>query len=144
MRELVCVAVFGLASAYSPDYGTFISFRGAVGIFLGTFAVPFDLLAEMLPAKTRGQALIWLEVGWALGAMYACAAAWVTLTVSSWRALTVACALPPALAVACAVARALACADATADGTADRHARACADARADAAPACELRRRYPE
>ncbi|KAH8079128.1 N-methylnicotinate transmembrane transporter [Aureococcus anophagefferens] len=83
------VAVFGLASAYSPDYGTFISFRGAVGIFLGTFAVPFDLLAEMLPAK-RGQALIWLEVGWALGAMYACAAAWVALPISSWRSLTVA------------------------------------------------------
>ena len=90
------VAVFGLASAYSPDYGTFISFRGAVGIFLGTFAVPFDLLAEMLPAKTRGQALIWLEVGWALGAMYACAAAWVALPISSWRSLTVACAAPPA------------------------------------------------
>ena len=94
------VAAFGLASAFSPDFGTFVAARGLVGVFLGTFAVPFDLLAEMLPAATRGKALVWLEVGWALGAMYACAAAWVTLTVSSWRALTVACALPPALVFA--------------------------------------------
>jgi len=97
LGSILCVAGFGFLSAYAANFDQFVALRFCVGVFIGTFAVPFDLLAEMVPAQTRGRALVWMQVGWALGAMYACAAAWVALPVGSWRALTVACSVPPAL-----------------------------------------------
>jgi len=89
------VAVFGFGSAFAQSYAAFVTLRLLVGVFIGTFAVPFDLLAEQLPASIRGRALMWVQVGWSIGAMYCCAAAWVTLPIWSWRSLTLACAIPP-------------------------------------------------
>ena len=75
LGSILCVAGFGFLSAFAANFDQFVALRFCVGVFIGTFAVPFDLLAEMVPARTRGRVLVWMQVGWALGAMYACAAA---------------------------------------------------------------------
>lgn len=95
--SILMVSAFGVLSALAENFDAFVALRFFVGVFIGTFAVPFDLLAEMVPALTRGRALVWMQVGWALGAMYACAAAWIALPASSWRSLTLACSVPPAV-----------------------------------------------
>ena len=98
--SLVCcaaVAVFGFASAFAPNFSTFVLLRFFVGVGLGSGAVPYDLLAEMIPAASRGRALIWVGVGWAVGTLYTTGMAWLILPRASWRMLAVVCALPTAL-----------------------------------------------
>jgi len=97
------VGVFGLASAFSDGFDAFVALRFFVGVFIGTGAVPYDLIAEQIPASMRGRVLMSFSVCWAVGALYVVGAAWVTLPVWSWRALAIACALPP-LAVGIALA----------------------------------------
>lgn len=87
------VATAGLATAAAPNYWMFVLFRSLVGVGVGAFAVPFDLVAEFLPRQNRGARLSTLNVAWAFGAMYATSAAWA-LDAYSWRALVAACAAP--------------------------------------------------
>ncbi len=76
--------------------------RFFVGVGIGTNPIPYDLLAEQIPASIRGRILMTSSIFWAIGTLYTVGAAWITLPVWSWRSLAVACALPP-LAVAIAL-----------------------------------------
>lgn len=88
------VAFAGLATAASWNLSSFIAFRFLVGVGVGGLAVPFDLMAEFLPASTRGENLTLLEFAWAGGAMYATLACYLTQSRWSWRALVLACSFP--------------------------------------------------
>ena len=52
------------ASAFSPDFYALTVLRFVVGIGIGGMGVPFDLLAEFMPPKLRGKALISIEFFW--------------------------------------------------------------------------------
>jgi len=88
------IVVFGLASALAPSYAVLVAMRFGVGLGIGTFAVTFDLLAESIAARCRGHLLMRVCVGWALGAIYVAAAAWILLPALSWRSLVLAATLP--------------------------------------------------
>jgi len=89
------LGIFGLASAFSDRFDTFIALRFFVGVGIGTNPIPYDLLAEQIPASMRGRVLMSSSIFWAIGTLYTVGAAWITLPIWSWRSLAVACALPP-------------------------------------------------
>jgi hypothetical protein len=71
--------------------------RFLVGFGVGGASVPFDLLAEFLPASNRGSFLVVVEYFWTFGSMYVAACAWLTLSQTSWRVLAAITALPIAI-----------------------------------------------
>ena len=88
---LVCVfmiAVFGVLSAFSPNYQTLLIFRMVVGFGVGGLTVPFDLLAEFLPSDMRGDFLLKMEYFWTGGSLFVSGLAWAILSTSGWRVLT--------------------------------------------------------
>lgn len=48
------IAGSGFASAASPNYWTLVFFRFGVGIGLGGIVIPYDAMAEFMPATERG------------------------------------------------------------------------------------------
>lgn len=57
---VACTIIFtaGLLSAFSPSYEWLLFLRAGVGFGVGGLTVPFDLLAEFLPASKRGSYLM--------------------------------------------------------------------------------------
>ena len=51
-------------SAFAVDFYMLVTLRFAVGVGIGGMGVPFDLLAEFMPPKLRGKALISIEFFW--------------------------------------------------------------------------------
>lgn len=62
--SVTIIALFGLLSAFSPNYGWMVFFRAMVGVGVGGLIVPFDLLAEFSPAELRGKYLLSIEYFW--------------------------------------------------------------------------------
>ncbi len=61
-------AVFGLASAFAPNFGWLVALRFLTGLGVGgTLPVDYAMLAEFLPADRRGRWLVALEGFWAIG-----------------------------------------------------------------------------
>ncbi|MBB3999516.1 MFS transporter [Aureimonas pseudogalii] len=61
-------AVFGIASAFAPDFGWLLALRLLTGIGVGaTLPVDYTMMAEFLPAGRRGRWLVLLESFWAVG-----------------------------------------------------------------------------
>lgn len=61
-------AVFGIASAFAPDFQTLLVLRLLTGLGVGgTLPVDYAMMAEFLPADRRGRWLVWLESFWAPG-----------------------------------------------------------------------------
>jgi putative MFS transporter len=91
-------AIFGLASAFSPNVVWLCVFRILAGFGLGG-AVPLDfsLFAEYLPTRNRGRWLVILESFWAVGTIVAAALAWLLVPTLGWRALLATSALAGAL-----------------------------------------------
>ncbi|MET0256990.1 MAG: MFS transporter [Methylobacterium sp.] len=68
MIAILIDAVFGIASAFAPDFGWLLALRLLTGIGVGaTLPVDYTMLAEFLPADRRGRWLVLLESFWALG-----------------------------------------------------------------------------
>ncbi|GGE07304.1 MFS transporter [Aureimonas endophytica] len=91
-------AVFGIASAFAPDFGWLLALRFLTGIGVGgTLPVDYAMMAEFLPAERRGRWLVMLEGSWSIGtvlvALVALAAAHVE-GVEAWRVIFLAAALP--------------------------------------------------
>eukprot|EP01032_Pedospumella_encystans_P012867 gene12867-14852_t len=84
----------GFLSGASPSYGWLIFFRCIAGFGIGGASVPFDLLAEFLPASHRGRFLIYIEYFWTLGSMFVAGLAWATLSQQGWRFLAFMTAIP--------------------------------------------------
>jgi MFS family permease len=88
----------GFLSGASPSYYWLIFFRSIAGFGIGGANVPFDLLAEFLPASHRGRFLIYIEYFWTLGSMFVAGLAWMSLSSEGWRFLAYMTALPVMLA----------------------------------------------
>lgn len=70
-------AVVGLASAFSPSFAVFAACRFVVGLAVGgILPVDYALMAEFLPAKSRGRWLVALEGFWAVGTVAIALIAW--------------------------------------------------------------------
>eukprot|EP00043_Microstomoeca_roanoka_P019501 m.220178 g.220178 ORF g.220178 m.220178 type:complete len:570 (-) comp17006_c2_seq15:199-1908(-) len=93
------VTTAGLASAFSVDFYMLVSLRFLVGVGIGGMGVPFDLLAEFMPAHLRGKALISIEFFWTFGTMFVNGLAWIMLDSLGWRYLIGLCSIPVALAM---------------------------------------------
>ncbi|KQT85494.1 MFS transporter [Aurantimonas sp. Leaf443] len=91
-------AVFGLASAFAPDFAWLLALRFLTGLGVGgTLPVDYAMMAEFLPAERRGRWLVFLEGFWAVGtAMVALFSLAVTSygAAEPWRILFVLTALP--------------------------------------------------
>lgn len=84
----------GFASGLAPNYYCLISLRAIVGFAIGGANIPFDLLAEFLPASHRGGFLIYIELFWTIGTLYVSSMAWAFLNSGGWRFLTFLVAIP--------------------------------------------------
>lgn len=88
-------SVFGLLSAFSPNFAVFLVLRMLTGFGVGgTLPVDYAVFAEFLPAKDRGKRLVLLESFWAFGTIAAAGAAWLIVPRLGWRALFAVSALP--------------------------------------------------
>ena len=63
------VSVFGVASSLASNLNQLVALRFGVGVGIGGFTVPFDLLAETCPARLRGLVLCALWTFWTLGSV---------------------------------------------------------------------------
>lgn len=91
-------SVFGLLSAFSPNFGVFLVLRMLTGFGVGgTLPVDYAVFAEFLPAKDRGKRLVLLESFWAFGTLAAAGLAWLVVPRLGWRALFVVSAIPGVL-----------------------------------------------
>jgi len=95
------IVVAGVSSAAAPNLTVLVLLQAVVGVGVGGLTVPFDLLAEFLPASWRGQFLICIEYFWSLGSLFVAGMAWAFLNSHGWRFLTYTTAIP--VAVGCAL-----------------------------------------
>ena len=88
-------SIFGLLSAFSPNFITLLILRTLTGFGVGgTLPVDYSIFAEYLPTEKRGRYLVLLEAFWALGTIVVAGLAWLLVPTVGWRALLVASALP--------------------------------------------------
>ena len=88
-------SVFGLLSAFSPNFIVLLILRDLTGFGVGgTLPVDYSIFAEYLPTKKRGQYLVLLEAFWAVGTILAAGLAWLIVPRFGWRALLAVSALP--------------------------------------------------
>ncbi|MBB3950948.1 MFS transporter [Aureimonas jatrophae] len=97
-------AVFGLASAFAPDFAWLLAFRFLTGLGVGgTLPVDYALMAEFLPPRGRGRWLVMLEGFWAVGTIALALAALAAPRLSdgpAWRTLFLLTALPALVGLA--------------------------------------------
>lgn len=91
-------AVFGIASAFAPGFGVLLLLRLLTGAAVGgTLPVDYALMAEFLPARSRGRWLVALEGFWAVGTLAVALVAWglsLAGVAEAWRWIFLATALP--------------------------------------------------
>ncbi len=88
-------SVFGLASAFSPNFTALLILRALTGFGVGgTLPVDYAIFAEFLPKEKRGRYLVLLEAFWALGALFAAGLSWLVVPRQGWRLLLGLSALP--------------------------------------------------
>lgn len=99
VASLVVVVIAGYGSALAPNYDILVTTRFFVGIGVGAIHIPFDILAEFLPASKRGRYLTILQFFWAMGTVLIAGIAWILLSSSGWRVLTMLAAVPMTVAL---------------------------------------------
>ncbi|WP_152046424.1 MFS transporter [Aureimonas psammosilenae] len=91
-------AVFGIASAFAPDFAWLLALRFLTGIGVGgTLPVDYAMMAEFLPAERRGRWLVALEGFWAVGTVAVALLALLAANVGGvdpWRTIFLVIALP--------------------------------------------------
>lgn len=93
------IIVAGFFSGLAPNYPSLLVLRTLCGFGVGGSTVPFDLLAEFLPNSHRGRFLIYIEYFWTIGSIFVAGMAWLLLSQSGWRVLTMITAIPVAIAL---------------------------------------------
>ncbi len=82
-------AVFGILSAFAPNFAILLALRFMTGLAVGgTLPVDYALMAEFLPARSRGRWLVMLEGFWAVGTVVIALAAWAVsfyVPADGWR-----------------------------------------------------------
>eukprot|EP00731_Ephydatia_muelleri_P012149 Em0006g1043a len=109
MTSLTVNGVFGLVSAFAPNYWLFIFFRFASGVGVGgSLPVIFSYMSEMVRNKYRGPYLGVLSMHWMLGSLLCGAFAWMivpaeinlslgSLQIHSWRVFIIVSSIPSIL-----------------------------------------------
>ncbi|MGQ4273934.1 MFS transporter [Terrihabitans sp. B22-R8] len=96
-------AVFGLASAFAPDFAWLLAFRFLTGVGVGgTLPVDYAMMAEFLPADRRGRWLVALEGFWAIGTIILAVASWLVVSSGAeeaWRILFIVTAVPALIGI---------------------------------------------
>jgi MFS transporter, putative metabolite:H+ symporter len=91
-------AVFGIASAFAPDFQTLLFLRFMTGLAVGgTLPVDYAMMAEFLPPSRRGRWLVMLEGFWAVGTVAVALTAWAAASAGvadAWRVIFFVTALP--------------------------------------------------
>lgn len=93
------IFVFAELVALCQTYEALLACMFFVGCGVGGLTVPFDLLAEFLPAAGRGTRLLLIEYFWTGGCLYVVAVAYFTLHQGYWRLFVALCAIPCLIAV---------------------------------------------
>ncbi|KAB2679917.1 MULTISPECIES: MFS transporter [Brucella/Ochrobactrum group] len=100
---VACDAVFGLLSAFAPNFGVLLALRFMTGVAVGgTLPVDYAMMAEFLPAKNRGRWLVMLEGFWAVGTVVIALAAWATSLAGvedAWRYIFIVTAAPALIGI---------------------------------------------
>ena len=100
---MLSVALFILASAFSPNYETLLSLRFCVSIGIpGSLVTVISALTEVLPVRNRGQVLVLIMLVHSVGICVTGGLAWWLIPsypTNGWRYLIIATAVPPFLAV---------------------------------------------
>lgn len=95
---VACDAVFGTLSIFAPDFTFLLALRFLTGIAVGgTLPVDYAMMAEFLPARSRGRWLVALEGFWAIGTLIVALAAWAASVAGvedAWRYIFAVTALP--------------------------------------------------
>ncbi|WP_347266254.1 MFS transporter [Paracoccus sp. (in: a-proteobacteria)] len=103
LLTVACDAVFGLASAFAPDFRALLMLRFLTGMAVGgTLPVDYAMMAEFLPPRDRGRWLVWLEAFWALGTLAIALAAWIAHlagVAETWRWIFAMAALPALIGI---------------------------------------------
>ncbi|OYR15072.1 MFS transporter [Brucella thiophenivorans] len=98
-----CDAVFGLLSAFSPNFAILLGLRFLTGIAVGgTLPVDYAMMAEFLPSKNRGRWLVMLEGFWAVGTVIIALAAWAASlagVADAWRYIFIVTAAPALIGI---------------------------------------------
>lgn len=98
---VACDALFGTLSIFAPDFTSLLVLRFLTGMAVGgTLPVDYAMMAEFLPAKSRGRWLVALEGFWAIGTLIVALAAWaasVAGVTDPWRYIFAVTALPALL-----------------------------------------------
>ena len=97
------VLFFGLSTILAPNLLVLLCILFVAGIGVGSVFVPFDLLAEYLPAQQRGNFLTNINYFWTMGSLFVSIGAWCVIARGGWRALAVVVALPVLLSLALTV-----------------------------------------
>ncbi|WP_313136311.1 MFS transporter [Paracoccus jeotgali] len=96
-------AIFGLASAFAPGFGSLLVLRFLTGVAVGgTLPVDYAMMAEFLPPKNRGRWLVLLEGFWAVGTIIVALTAWIAATqgaTAPWRWIFLVAALPALIGI---------------------------------------------
>lgn len=89
MITVACDAIFGLLSVFAPNLVVLFALRFLTGVAVGgTLPVDYAMMAEFLPARTRGRWLVILEGFWAVGTVAIALAAWLAslwAPADAWR-----------------------------------------------------------
>ncbi|MEK1892299.1 MAG: MFS transporter [Rhizobium sp.] len=98
---VACDALFGTLSIFAPEFTSLLVLRFLTGMAVGgTLPVDYAMMAEFLPAKSRGRWLVALEGFWAIGTLIVALAAWaasVAGVTDPWRYIFAVTALPALL-----------------------------------------------
>jgi putative MFS transporter len=97
------VCLFGYLIAVAPNFITLVIFYFGVGVGVGGTAVPFNLVAELLPTSHRGRFLIYLQGFWPIGSTYVATMAWLLMDSGGWRVVTVMAAVPVSISLLLAI-----------------------------------------
>jgi MFS family permease len=109
------ISVFGALMATAASYWALSTVIFLVGTGIGGLTIPFDVLAEVLPASHRGEHLLMIEYFWTLGVLYVVVLAYLFLDLDGyastsevnpqqppdrpWRMFTALCACPCAISL---------------------------------------------
>lgn len=93
----VIITIGGVLTGFAPSFPLLLFFRAIVGFGIGGANVPFDLLAELLPASQRGSFLVYIEFFWTFGSILVAGLAWACLSQNGWRTLALLTVIPVAI-----------------------------------------------
>jgi MFS family permease len=92
------ISVFGVLVAFVTNYWSLLASLFMVGWGVGGLTVPFDILAEFLPADARGKNLLVIEYFWTIGVLFVVCITYTTLgtgeNVNAWWLFVILCTLP--------------------------------------------------